>query len=130
MKHFSTIYMFVRFFSCLNFNSNAQSITGQIVEGENHQLPYADVLISREEFHLATASDEEGRYRFDKIPKGTFVLSVNYLGYQSVEKEITLTEDKVYIIDIAAAPWGAYSRDVFNQKLVILDLENPLYFKG
>lgn len=67
----------------------------------------------------AGTTDFDPNYFFD-IEAATNGGKLFWFDYVGDNKAIA----RVLITDNLAAPWGAYGRDIFNQKLVIIDLEN------
>lgn len=68
------------------------TITGHVIEkGTEHSLPYATVLIV--ETGEGTVTDENGAFKFKKIPEGTYILRVQLLGYETQEKKVHVSND-------------------------------------
>lgn len=73
------------------------AITGHVIEkGTENSLPYAAVLIV--ETGQGTVSDENGEFKFKKIPAGKYTLKVQLLGYETQMKNITVSKD--FTVDI------------------------------
>lgn len=73
------------------------AITGHVIErGTENSLPYAAVLIV--ETGQGTVSDENGEFKFKKIPAGKYTLKVQLLGYETQMKNVTVSKD--FIVDI------------------------------
>ncbi|BDS11217.1 TonB-dependent receptor [Aureispira anguillae] len=103
MKLFSTFCVLLFLLCGLTWDSNAQTVEGQVVDESNEGLAYANVSISGEGFSLVAITDENGYYKLEQLPQGNLQLVVQYLGYQSVKKELTITTDKTIQLDIALA---------------------------
>ncbi|MFW6020111.1 MAG: TonB-dependent receptor [Bacteroidales bacterium] len=73
--------------------ANAQfSISGIVKDSRsNESLPGAHILL--EKTLKSTVSAPDGKFRFKNIKKGTYELTISYVGYQTWEKEITVDED-------------------------------------
>lgn len=68
--------------------SNAQ-IAGKVLDADQEiGLPGANVLII--ELQKGTATDADGDFRITSIPDGDWTLQVTYLGYQTVEKTVSV----------------------------------------
>ena len=62
-------------------------ISGQIIDAEDNQpLPYTTVFISNTT--LGTSTDNEGNYRLQIPGEGSYQLTVSFVGYQRVYKDI------------------------------------------
>lgn len=73
------------------------AITGHVIEkGTENSLPYAAVLIV--ETGQGTVSDENGEFKFKKIPAGKYTLKVQLLGYETQMKNVTVSKD--FTVDI------------------------------
>ncbi|MCU0444249.1 MAG: TonB-dependent receptor [Microscillaceae bacterium] len=71
-------------------------IIGKVIENSiNHNLVYATVTIKDtiKRFFFGTITDENGVFKFNKIPKGDYELSVSYIGYQPYLAKISLSEN-------------------------------------
>ncbi len=72
-------------------------IAGHVIEKDTEtSLPYAAVLIV--ETGQGTVTNEDGDFRFKKIPAGTYTLRVQLLGYETQEKKVTVSND--FTVDV------------------------------
>lgn len=72
-------------------------ISGHVIEkGTENSLPYAAVLIV--ETGQGAVSNEDGEFRFKKIPAGKYTLRVQLLGYETQEKKVTVSND--FTVDV------------------------------
>ena len=72
------------------------TISGTIEQEINgSSLPFANVSLSGT--RLGTSTNEEGNYKIDKIPFGTYTLRISMVGFETKRKKITLskTQQKV-----------------------------------
>jgi outer membrane receptor for ferrienterochelin and colicins len=75
---------------------NAQNIiSGTVRTTENKILPGANVTIKNTT--LGAASDSEGRYSIQGMKDGEYELRVSFFGYETVEKPVTLSGNKINI---------------------------------
>ena len=79
------LFLFVFISSTLT----AQIISGTVVDTENNPLPGANVYI--ENTFNGTSSDANGNFSFQFSDTGTFNLMVEFIGYETIKKEILLT---------------------------------------
>jgi TonB-linked SusC/RagA family outer membrane protein len=71
--------------------ASAQTGTiGGIVTGaeSGNALPGVNVVVT--ELDRGAATDTEGRYTIENIPPGTYTLRISFVGYQTVETEVTV----------------------------------------
>lgn len=74
-------------------------ISGHVVEkGTENSLPYATILIV--ETGQGTVSNEDGEFRFKKVPAGKYTLRVQLLGYETQEKKVTVSNDFMYLANL------------------------------
>lgn len=72
-------------------------ISGHVIEkSTENSLPYAAVLIV--ETGQGAVSNEDGEFRFKKIPAGKYTLRVQLLGYETQEKKVTVSND--FTVDV------------------------------
>jgi outer membrane receptor for ferrienterochelin and colicins len=73
---------------------NAQNIiSGTVRTTDNKILPGANVTIKNTT--LGAASDSEGRYSIQGLKDGAYELRVSFFGYETVEKPVTLSGNKI-----------------------------------
>lgn len=68
-------------------------ITGTIKDAESGN-PLAGANIVIKETNMGTTSDNNGKFILKNLSKGTHVISVSFLGYQIIKKEIQITQTK------------------------------------
>jgi hypothetical protein len=76
------ILLFAAFFS---FQTQAQVVTGKIIDEQNEPVPYATIFVA--ETKEGTISNSEGNYRI-QLQRGIYHFTVRSLGYSQVIKEV------------------------------------------
>ena len=77
-----------------NLSSQAQkrtdaNIYGHVLDASNHEhLPFVNVYIKGTT--LGTATNETGHYLLEHLPVGTHTIVVSFMGYKTIEQEVTL----------------------------------------
>ena len=100
MKNYLKFTLFLVFVA-INFASiQAQNgnIAGTISDENGLSVPGATVLISS--LKKGTTSDFDGHFSLVEIPVGTYKLSITYLGYASVDQEITIADGSTTSIEV------------------------------
>ena len=100
------------FFSVfLLLKANAQnSISGRIIDSKTKEsLPGVNIVIN--ELSLGTVSDNNGHYILKSLPKGTFLVSYSYVGYETVTKKINLQGNGL-VINVALKPMVVQGQEV------------------
>ena len=99
MKKFLPNYYFVIFFITTSFlYSQSASISGTVKDSlKGGALIGANVFIKGTSLGVATT--EKGKYKINNIALGTYTIKVSYIGYQSKEMVLTLSEPKNYVQD-------------------------------
>lgn len=92
----SFLYVFM-LFSTVIFAQKSGIISGKVTDEANISLPGAAITLSQG--HRYTISNEIGNFEFLNVPVGKYKVSVNYLGFQSIEKEITVESGKNAVIN-------------------------------
>ena len=72
--------------------TNAQTFTlnGKVVDENNESLPGATIFIK--EINKGTSTDFDGKFRV-KFPKGNYTIQISFIGYKTVSKEISVTQN-------------------------------------
>ena len=69
--------------------SNAFDISGTIKDSKTNELLVGtSVYIS--ELKIGTLTGLDGSFRLKNVPKGKYILQVSFIGYQTIEKEISV----------------------------------------
>jgi len=96
MKYFFVLLFILAF----NINSFSQDliISGKVTDATNgEELIGATIYV--ENLHSGTISNEYGFFSIS-LTKGIYTIRIDYLGFQSITKEINLVEDKHLIIEL------------------------------
>jgi iron complex outermembrane receptor protein len=67
------------------------SLSGKISDEKNETLPGASVAIK--ELTKGTTTDAEGNFRIAGIPNGDYTVVISFIGYQPLQKKVTVTGD-------------------------------------
>jgi iron complex outermembrane receptor protein len=78
--------------------SQSYSIKGTITDTLSRPLPYINIAIPGTTF--GDASDENGKYEITNLPNGTYTIKYSAIGYQTVNKEDVIVNNKSIIINI------------------------------
>jgi iron complex outermembrane receptor protein len=82
-------------FHTISFDTEAQnSLTGTVFDNENG-TPLAMASVFIPELRKGTLTDDEGHYFFDRLPSGSFLVQVSYLGYATMSKLVVVKEETV-----------------------------------
>ena len=103
----STILLFVFILLGMNISKGAvtpssekdnSTISGKVSEKKTGKgLPYATVILV--EIGKGDATNEEGIYQLTNVPEGNYTLRVQSLGYETIEKEVSVTGENALVID-------------------------------
>lgn len=104
MKQYILLLVLIVMSTCINVHAEdvnpvkeGNAITGHVIEkGTENNLPYATILIV--ETGQGTVSDENGEFKFKKIPTGKYTLKVQLLGYETQMKNVTVSKD--FTVDV------------------------------
>ena len=69
------------------------TITGKVLDATLKQpLPYVNVIVknAKEEILTGGITAEDGSFTIEKIEEGKLIISIQYIGYKTVRKEITI----------------------------------------
>lgn len=97
-KLLSNYYIIAIYITSSLLYSQSASISGTVKDSLNgDDLIGANVFIQRTSLGAATANN--GQYQIKNVGLGTYTVKVSYIGYQSKEIEITLSEVMNYVQD-------------------------------
>src|ERR1051326_2410486 len=94
----------VLFFSLFLGQSNDLTLSVNVVDQANKPLPQAAVLLENtaEQKRFEGTSAENGSFRFDRLPIGSYVLRVVKEGYYPNSVELRLEASKVADVTLVA----------------------------
>lgn len=72
------------------------TITGKVLDkADNQPLPYVTIVVKDETNNTLTGSitDDSGNFKISNITLGKLIVSIQFIGYKTVTKNITLTKD-------------------------------------
>lgn len=99
MKNFLSTIL-VLFCMSIHGQETFSSILGTVQNTSGTPLPYATVVI--EGSNKGALTNEEGLYRIDKVPHGNYTISVSFVGYGKLSKQIKInTETSEMKLDFA-----------------------------
>lgn len=113
------IYTIILFF-LISLSGYAQKISGKITDLDGKPIPFANIYIK--ELATGTTSNIDGEYYMD-LAKGTWNLHYRYLGYQTKEVVVNMTENDLNM-DVALAPQTYQLKEV----KVLASGEDPAYY--
>ena len=75
-----------------NDKSTDANVYGHVIDKKSGEhMPY--VTIQLKGTTIATTTDQTGHYFLKNLPEGTFTIVVKYLGYKTVERNVTIKHD-------------------------------------
>ncbi|MFN4144434.1 MAG: TonB-dependent receptor [Runella sp.] len=81
------------FFSSLSLFAQ-NSLSGKIRHADNGE-PVIGATIFVNELKIGTTTDANGNYKINKIPTGTYMIRVGFVGHRTIEEKITISGDIV-----------------------------------
>lgn len=116
-KGFSSILILsLLLFSC--FSLHAGIVKGKVTDERGSALPYANIYVKNTTYGVA--ADLNGNY-FLELKSGNYTLIFSYIGYQTVEKSITVSDVKPLVLNVALAV-SAYAT---SEVVISPDREDP-----
>ena len=98
-RSIATIHLFILFSLFANYAfSQTAILSGQLSSTVEAGLSFATVAIEGTSF--GTSSDENGFYRLEGIPAGSYTVLVTYIGHQPVRSEVILQAGEERVLDI------------------------------
>ncbi|MDR1370489.1 MAG: TonB-dependent receptor [Dysgonamonadaceae bacterium] len=85
------------FFTCssISYAQNTYKVSGTVSESGNNgkNAPIASVTVSLNDYSMVVYTDMDGRFVFFNVPEGKTGITVKFLGKETIEKSIEITED-------------------------------------
>lgn len=104
----------------VGYTTNAQIITGAIVDSKNDVLPFSSVVVKGTT--QGASANSKGIYSI-QLPPGNYVLVCQYIGYKSVEKKVVLEKGRDLELNFQLEPQQYSLQDV----TVSTNGEDPAY---
>lgn len=75
-----------------NKSTNIGVISGKVIDQKSEPLPFATVVIESTtgDILVGGITEENGKFRIEKVPLGKSVVRITYTGYKGFKREITL----------------------------------------
>ncbi len=88
--------------SGLGTDLRTQTLRGTVIDRDSRTtMPFASVAILNSDPPRGTTTDDEGNFRFDKLPVGRYALQITYVGYEdAVLTELLLGSAKEVVLTV------------------------------
>ncbi|WP_435262700.1 TonB-dependent receptor domain-containing protein [Tenacibaculum sp. nBUS_03] len=89
-------FLFISFSIYAQKNTDKGRVSGVITDNMNEPLPYATVVLKniKKEIIEGTVTKENGGFTFTKLNEQNYFLEIQYIGFVSSEKLITISKNK------------------------------------
>lgn len=96
------IFVLLSILSTISTGALAQSpaLTGSIINEQTGD-PLAGANVKLEGTSRGTVSGRDGRFAFEQLPEGEYMLTVSYLGFETERVEVEIEDDETEEIEIA-----------------------------
>lgn len=85
------VFMLVSAFFLVSTQAVAHEVSGVVKDENGSPMPYATVHLH--DLQRSVTTDLSGRYSFNAIPSGNHKLSVSFIGYKTVQMDVTVQSD-------------------------------------
>lgn len=85
-----------------NLDIKSGSVSGRVIDAElNEPLPYVNIVIKDAANKIITGgiTNNDGTFKIENIPEGNVLVSIQFVGYQTLDKSITIGKGN-YKVDI------------------------------
>jgi len=99
MKNIAVLLTFLMFSHLALFAHNILdegSISGRVIDSKSTEpLAFVNIIIKSQSGELITGviTDQDGVFEISNIKETTFIVSIQYIGYKTINKEVTLNRD-------------------------------------
>ncbi|MDQ1089188.1 TonB-dependent receptor [Siphonobacter sp. SORGH_AS_1065] len=87
-------------------NRETATLAGQVQSSQNERLIGTTVVLR--ELKKGTTTDGSGRYQIDGLKPGTYTITFSYLGYQTIQKTITLKAGERHQLNVTLTESNAH----------------------
>jgi TonB-dependent starch-binding outer membrane protein SusC len=108
MKRFYNAFLVALFISFTSV-SLAQTVSGKVLD--ENKLPTPGVVVKDVKTGAGVITDINGTYSL-KLTPGAHKIEISFIGYQTVTKDVTLTDGQTTTLDISIAPDDALTDEV------------------
>lgn len=105
VNKFQSLIVFTLYILLMNtvLFSQTGKIRGKVTDKTNGDfLPGSNLIF--EEYSIGAATDFEGEYVIFAVPVGTHTLTISYLGYEEINIEVTIVENRTLELDVELTP--------------------------
>ena len=81
----------------------AQSLSGNVLDASTREA-VAGATVYFPQLKLGAVSDVRGNYKISPLPKGTYQVELEMMGYATLTKQITITGDMILDFALAISP--------------------------
>jgi len=78
------------------------SVAGIVTDDTGQPMP--GVNIAFPQLNRGTVSESDGSYRIENIRSGTYVLTFSFIGYQSINRKVTIDAGETTTLDVSLKP--------------------------
>lgn len=84
-------------------SSSTQRLSGTVLNEK--QSPLANVVVTIPALKRGTTTDVAGKFTFEKLPAGVYVVAISYLGYRSETRVVNLADgDATLTVNLSTSP--------------------------
>ena len=73
------------------------AVSGQVVDAKtNEPIPYVNIIVSDNDENIISSgiTSEDGKFNIDDLSKGSFKVSIQFIGYKTHEQNISVEKNK------------------------------------
>lgn len=97
--HRALLFIFFLFISSISLSQDLGSIKGHITDGQLQDEPLLFAQVSLKNTSFTTETNFHGNFEFNYIETGDYILTINYLGYETLEIPVTVAKENLTIVD-------------------------------
>lgn len=87
------------------------TVTGRVVDAET-DAPLSGVNVTLQDGNMGAATDERGRFHLPDVPVGADALRVQFVGYRTLERPLTIREGETVSVQLSLSPEAVKMRGI------------------
>ncbi len=91
------LFIVASLFTLSTVSAQSGKVIGQVTDEDNFNLAGANIIIEKTD--KGTSTDQHGNFAFFNVPEGLYNVTVSYIGFEAVSKEVKVMPNKTTVVN-------------------------------